>query len=175
MGLSITQKITLQCLEYAVILFSKFTCNRYMLLKKSIYGFGSICKTWWRCFGMVHFIMDDHKDFQGPGDGQGCICVIIIMVHLLHVHMLEIVQLMCCIWLSAHCVCIPKTFQLLAIRTLSKFVAPFFVMYSLKLIFLIALNFENEIGTIPAFSPIAFTLSGREGSTLGKHWAFGCN
>ena len=44
---------------------------------------------------MVHFVMDDRKNLQGPRDEQTSICVVIIKVCLLHVYMLEIVQLMC--------------------------------------------------------------------------------
>ena len=66
---------------------------------------------------MVHFVMDDCKDLQRLGDGQSSICVVIITVCLLHVHMLEIVHLMCCIGLCPHRVCISKAFQLLAFGT----------------------------------------------------------
>jgi hypothetical protein len=44
---------------------------------------------------MVHCVMDDRKNLQGPRYGQSSICVVIITVCLLHVYMLEIVQLMC--------------------------------------------------------------------------------
>ena len=64
---------------------------------------------------MVHFVMDC-KDLQGPGDGQSSLCVVIITVGLLHVHMFEIVQLMCYIGLSPHRVCIAKALQFLAIE-----------------------------------------------------------
>jgi hypothetical protein len=44
---------------------------------------------------MVHFVMDDRKNLQWPRDGQSSICIVMITVCLLHVYMLEIVQLMC--------------------------------------------------------------------------------
>ena len=72
---------------------------------------------------MVHFVMDDRKDLQGPRDGQSPICVVIITVGLLHVDMLEIVELMCYVGLSPHRVCIAKALQLLAIGTPGKLVA----------------------------------------------------
>ena len=106
---------------------------------------------------MVRFVMDSCKDLQGLGNGQGSICVVIITVRLLHVHMLEIIQLMCCVGLRTHRVCIPKALQLLAIGAPGKFVASTSIIYLLKFAFLIALNFDNEIGSKPAFSPIAFT------------------
>jgi hypothetical protein len=49
-------------------------------------------------------------------------CILIIMMHLLHVHMLDIVQVMCNKRLGPNCMCIPKALQCLAFGTLSKFV-----------------------------------------------------
>ena len=104
---------------------------------------------------MVHFVMDDCKNLQRPGDGQSSICVVIIIVCLLHVYVLEIIQLMCHIWLGTHRVCIPKALQRLAIR--ANLSPRLFVMYWLKFVFLIAFNFDNKIGSNPIFSPTAFT------------------
>ena len=75
---------------------------------------------------MVHFVMDDRKDLQGPRDAQSSICVVIITVRLLHVHMLEIVQLMCDIGLCSDHVWIPKALQLLAFGAPDKFVSSSF-------------------------------------------------
>ena len=85
---------------------------------------------------MVHFVMDDLKDLQGPGDRQGFIYIVIITVRLLRVHMLKIIQLMCYIGLSTHCVCIPKALQLLATGILGKFVVSSFCNVFAKICFL---------------------------------------
>ena len=77
-------------------------------------------------------------------------------VHLLHVHMLEINQLMCYIGFGFHRVCIAKELQLLAIRSLERFVTSFFVIYFIKFSFLLALYFDNKIDFYPTFSPTAF-------------------
>ena len=70
--------------------------------------------------------MDERKDLQGLGDGQNSIYLVIITLFLLHIFMLETIQLICCIGLSLHHVCIPKVLQLLAIGTPDKFIASFF-------------------------------------------------
>ena len=44
---------------------------------------------------MVHFVVDNRKNFQRPGYGQSFICVLGITRGLLYVYMLEIIQLMC--------------------------------------------------------------------------------
>ena len=71
------------------------TYNQIGYLREFIYSLDLMSKTCKGCFGMVHFIMDNHEDLQHPSNGQHFNCVIIIMMHLLHVHMLEIDQLMC--------------------------------------------------------------------------------
>ena len=81
---------------------------------------------------MVHFVMTDHEDLQWPSNGQCSICVIIIKMCLLHVHMLEIVQLTHCIRLGSDRVCIPKALQHLTFGTLSNLVAVSFYNIVLK-------------------------------------------
>ena len=73
---------------------------------------------------------------------------------LLHVQMLEIIQLMCGIKLRPHQMCITKVFQSLTFGSLKKLIiAVFIVMYLLELVFLIALNLNKKIGYKPTFSP----------------------
>ena len=71
-----------------------FTCNQNGELKKPIRCLDSICKTWGSRFGMVHLVVNDRKNLPGFGDGQTSISVVIIPICLLHVYMLEIIQLM---------------------------------------------------------------------------------
>ncbi len=85
---------------------------------------------------MIHFVVDDRKHLQGQGYGQGSICVVIVTVGLLHVHMLEVVQLMCYVGFCSHRVCIAKALQLLAIGTPGKFVAASFCDVFAKVRFL---------------------------------------
>jgi len=85
---------------------------------------------------MVHFVMYDREDVQWPSNGQRSICVIIIAVGLLHVHVLEIVKLMCRIGFRPNGMCIPKALQRLAFRAPSKFVASSFCDVFAKVCFL---------------------------------------
>ena len=75
---------------------------------------------------MVHFVMNDLEHLQRSSDGLRFICVIIIMIFLLHVHMLKIMQLICCVRLGLDCMDIMKVLQCLAFGTPSKLVTVYF-------------------------------------------------
>ena len=84
---------------------------------------------------------------------------VVITVCLLHVHMLEIVQLMCYIGLCSHHVCIPKSSHLEHWANLSP---RLLVMYSPKFAFLIALNFDNESNTKVSNAKLTYLESPQE-------------
>ena len=63
------------------------------------------------------------------------------MMHLLHVHMLDIVQVVCNKTLGPNCMCIPKTLECLAFGTLSKFVT----MSYCNVVFFLIIYFDHTL------------------------------
>ena len=71
---------------------------------------------------MVYFVMNDHKNLKWPSIEQFSIDVIIIVMCLLHIHMLEILQLLCNKRFGPNCKCILKVLRHLPFEITRKLV-----------------------------------------------------
>ena len=100
------------------------------------FKYPSVTLIWCAKHGEVVFIKDDREDLQWPNDGQCSSFVIIIMISHLHIHILEIVHLMCNRRLSSDRMHIPKTFQCLVFEIPSELVTMSFYNVVIEVCFL---------------------------------------
>ena len=82
------------------------------------------------------FIKDDREDLQWPNNGQCSNCVVIIIICLLHIHILDIIQLMCSVRLGSDRMYTSKTVQCLTFEIPSELVTMSFCNVVIEVFFL---------------------------------------